>query len=57
MNVICIDQTQMLCLSNEVQSVEDNLGSGNNLGMGGGTNSESARVKGNTVDWDDDWSE
>ena len=53
MNVVEIEMTHMMAQS--VTSVQGNLGE-SNLQYGGG-NSSSARVKTNTVDWDDDWSE
>ncbi len=33
------------------------VGGGGAGGYGGGSSTQSARVKSNTVDWDDDWSE
>lgn len=51
MNVVEIEVTQMMAQS-EVQSVRSNT----DITYGGGS-STAARVKTNTVDWDDDWSE
>lgn len=51
MNVVEIEVTQMMAQS-EVQSVSSNT----DITYGGGS-STAARVKTNTVDWDDDWSE
>ena len=53
MNVVEIETTQMMALS-EVHSVSSNSEIG--ITYGGGS-STAARVKTNTVDWDDDWSE
>jgi len=49
MNVVKIQHSQMLCGS--ITDVK-----GGDIGYGGG-GSRPARVKSNTVDWDDDWSE
>lgn len=54
MNVVEIEITQIMATS-EVTSVNSNLGE-DAINYGGG-NSSAARVKANTVDWDDDWSE
>lgn len=50
MNVVEIEVTQMI--ANSVTSVSSNT----DITYGGGS-STAARVKTNTVDWDDDWSE
>ena len=51
MNVVEIEMTQMMAQS-VVNSVSNEVG----ITYGGGSSS-AARVKTNTVDWDDDWSE
>ena len=51
MNVVEIEMTQMMAQS-VVNSVSNEVG----ITYGGGS-STAARVKTNTVDWDDDWSE
>ncbi len=50
MNVVEIEVTQMM--ANSVTSVSSDT----DITYGGGS-STAARVKTNTVDWDDDWSE
>ncbi len=50
MNVVEIEVTQMI--ANSVTSVSSDT----DITYGGGS-STAARVKTNTVDWDDDWSE
>ena len=54
MNVVEIEAAKMMA-SSEVHSVSSNLGD-DEISYGGG-GSDAARVKTNTVDWDDDWSE
>ena len=54
MNVVEIEVTQMM--ANSFKSVSSNLTDGDAITYGGGS-STAARVKTNTVDWDDDWSE
>ncbi len=54
MNVVEIEVTQMI--ANSFKSVSSNLTDGDAITYGGGS-STAARVKTNTVDWDDDWSE
>jgi len=51
MNVVKIQHSQMLC-----GSITDVEGGDTSIGYGG-SSTQSARVKSNTVDWDDDWSE
>ena len=51
--VIEIQQTQMFCIS-EIKKVESGeVG----ITYGNAGSSEAARVKGNSVDWQEDWSE
>ena len=52
MDVVEIEVTQMMALS-EVKTVSSES---TGITYGGGS-STAARVKTNTVDWDDDWSE
>ena len=55
MMVVTLQQQGIICTS-PVSSVSTNLDEGDAIGYdGGGTGP--ARVKSNTVDWDDDWSE
>ena len=56
MMVVTLQQQGIICTSNGVKRVSTNLGEGNDFDFGGGS-TQSARVKSNTVDWDDDWSE
>lgn len=51
MNVVEIEAAQMMALS-EVTSVSSNLDGDDAINYGGGSN-QAARVKSNTVDWDD----
>ena len=51
MNVVEIEAAQMMALS-EVTSVSSNLDGDDAITYGGGSN-QAARVKANTVDWDD----
>ena len=53
MNVVEIEVTQMI--ANSVTSVSSNLDGDDAITYGGGSN-QAARVKANTVDWDD-WEE
>lgn len=50
MNVVEIEVTQMI--ANSVTSVSSNLDGDNAINYGGGSN-QAARVKSNTVDWDE----
>lgn len=50
MNVVEIEVTQMI--ANSVTSVSSNLDGDDAINYGGGSN-QAARVKSNTVDWDD----
>lgn len=52
--VVCVKMENMVAQS--VHSLSTNLGEDATLNYGGG-GSSAARVKTNTVDWDDDWSE
>jgi len=55
MMVVTLQQHSIICTS-PVNRVSTNLDEGAAIGYGGG-GSGPARVKSNTVDWDDDWSE
>ena len=55
MMVVTLQQHSIIC-SSKVRSVSTNLDEGDAIGYGGGGTGP-ARVKSNTVDWDDDWSE
>ena len=55
MNVVEIEAAQMMA-SSSLTSVSSNLSGDDEISYGGG-GSDAARVKTNTVDWDDDWSE
>ena len=55
MMVVRLQQQSIICTS-KVSSVSTNLNEGDAIGYDGG-GSGPARVKSNTVDWDDDWSE
>ena len=55
MMVVTLQQHSIIC-SSPVNRVSTNLDEGAAIGYGGG-GSGPARVKSNTVDWDDDWSE
>ena len=55
MMVVTLQQHSIIC-SSPVNCVSTNLDEGDAIGYGGGGTSP-ARVKSNTVDWDDDWSE
>ena len=56
MMVVTLQQHSIICTSNGVNRVSTNLDEGDAIGYGGGSTGP-ARVKSNTVDWDDDWSE
>ena len=57
MMVVRLQQQSIICYS-PVNRVSTNLDEGDAISYGGGgTSTQSARVKSNTVDWDDDWSE
>lgn len=56
MMVVRLQQHSIICTSNGVNRVSTNLDEGDDLDYGG-AGSGPARVKSNTVDWDDDWSE
>ena len=56
MMVVTLQQHSIIC-SSKVRSVSTNLDEGDAISFGGGSSTQSARVKSNTVDWDDDWSE
>ena len=55
MMVVTLQQHSIIC-SSLVNRVSTNLDEGDAIGYGGGSTGP-ARVKSNTVDWDDDWSE
>ena len=55
MMVVTLQQHSIIC-SSPVNRVSTNLDEGDAIGYGGGGTGP-ARVKSNTVDWDDDWSE
>ena len=58
MMVVTLQQHSIICTSKGVSRVSTNLtDEGDAIGYGGGSSTQSARVKSNTVDWDDDWSE
>ena len=57
MMVVTLQQHSIICTSKEVNCVSTNLTGDDAIGFGGGSSTQSARVKSNTVDWDDDWSE
>ena len=56
MMVVRLQQQSIICAS-PVNRVSTNLTGDDAIGYGGGSSTQSARVKSNTVDWDDDWSE
>ena len=56
MRVVRLQQHSIICTSYGVSRVSSNLTDGDAIGYGG-AGTGSARVKSNTVDWDDDWSE
>ena len=56
MMVVTLQQHSIICTSKGVSRVSTNLDEGDDLDYGG-AGSGPARVKSNTVDWDDDWSE
>ena len=56
MMVVRLQQQSIICTSSPVSRVSTNLDEGDAIRyVGAGTGP--ARVKSNTVDWDDDWSE
>ena len=55
MMVVTLQQHCIICTSNGVNRVSTNLDEGDAIGYGGGSSTQSARVKSNTVDWDDEW--
>ena len=55
MMVVRLQQQSIIC-SSPVNRVSTNLDEGDAISYGGGGTGP-ARVKSNTVDWDDDWSE
>ena len=57
MMVVRIQQQSIICFSKGVNSVSTNLTGDDAISFGGGSSTQPARVKSNTVDWDDDWSE
>ena len=57
MMVVMLQQQSIICTSSPVSRVSTNLTGDDAIGFGGGSSTQSARVKSNTVDWDDDWSE
>ena len=57
MMVVTLQQHSIICTSNGVNRVSTNLTGDDAISYGGGSSTQSARVKSNTVDWDDDWSE
>ena len=54
MMVVTLQQQGIICTS-QVSRVSTNLDEGDAIGYGGGSSTQSARVKSNTVDWDDEW--
>ena len=56
MMVVTLQQHSIICTS-KVSRVSTNLTGDDAISFGGGSSTQSARVKSNTVDWDDDWSE
>ena len=58
MMVVRLQQQSIIC-SSPVSRVSSNLTDGDAIGYGGGSSTQSARVKSYTVDWDDwdEWSE
>ena len=56
MMVVRLQQHSIICTSNGVKRVSTNLDEDDAIDYGGGGTGP-ARVKSNTVDWDDDWSE
>ena len=57
MMVVTLQQHSIISASKGVSRVSTNLTGDDAIGYGGGSSTQSARVKSNTVDWDDDWSE
>ena len=56
MMVVRLQQQSIICSSNDVSRVSTNLTGDDAIGYGG-SGTGPARVKSNTVDWDDDGSE
>ena len=56
MMVVTLQQHSIICTS-PLSDVSTNLTGDDAIGYGGGSSTQSARVKSNAVDWDDDWSE
>jgi len=56
MMVVTLQQHSIICTSYGVNRVSTNLTGDDAISFGGG-GTGAARVKSNTVDWDDDWSE
>ena len=56
MMVVTLQQHSIICTS-KVSRVSTNLTGDDAISFGGGSSTQPARVKSNTVDWDDDWSE
>jgi hypothetical protein len=56
MMVVTLQQQSIICFS-PVNRVSTNLTDDDAIGYGGGSSTQSARVKSYTVDWADDWSE
>ena len=56
MMVVTLQQHSIICTSKGVSRVSTNLDEDDAIDYGGGGTGP-ARVKSNTVDWDDDWSE
>ena len=54
--VVRVHLESQLMQASPVSSVSSNL-TGDDAIRFGGSSTQSARVKSNTVDWDDDWSE
>jgi len=54
--VVRVHLESQLMQASKVSSVSTNFDEGDAIGYGGGGTGP-ARVKSNTVDWDDDWSE
>ena len=56
MMVVRLQQQSIICSSSsKVSRVSTNLDEGDAIGYGGCSSTQSARVKSNTVDWDDEW--
>ena len=55
--VVRVHLESQLMQASKVSRFSTNLDEGDAIRFGGGSSTQSARVKSNTVDWDDDWSE